>query len=480
MLAKLVEQLLAESRMIVNGQDVEASSSDAKTRIVLGFHELLQRGYPNLRMLRGIPYTQGDIGVCLQASGGLLGDDPATFGEAEQEMLAFVQGNQRNGLRTTMQSLVNTFERKPYGWYLAAIQCTAAKLHGRGKVEFTRDSNILEGDDLARALGSTHGYTNLILDPQIDFTAAQVRRLKEFYADFFDGPPQASEAKALGQETAAAFRIMAQELELLRNLATRYPFLSALKRPIDDLQPLIGKPYTFYLTELRQQEDRLFELKEGVIDPVRRFMSGSQRTIYDEARDFLQIQEPNLSYVDGGEAQEMRVILVDPACYQGNTMTRLKSLADGLRVQVQARVQQEKERAGLAVEDRRQRLAALPEFKALTADQQAVLRQPFDELTRTLQVQTLIAVIRDELRRFEQERYPQLLSLMTDWLEPEAEPEPAGEMIIAERIEYVSRHSLAVPFQKAWLADERDVDAYLAALKKALMEAIKDGKRVQV
>lgn len=479
-LRTLVEQLLAGSTMIASGQDVESGSSDARSRIVVGFHELLVRSYPNLRMLRGINYTQSDIGRCLQQTGGMLGDDPATFSEAEQEMLAVVQSNQRSGLRTTMQSLVNRFERKPNGWYLAAIQCTVAKLHARGKVEVLSDSNILEGDALLRALSSTHGYTNLILEPQVDYTAAQVRGLKEFYAEFFDGPPEATEAKQLGQETAAAFRNVVQDLEQLYVLVDRYPFLSALKRPIEDLRELTGKPYSFYLVELRQREDRLLDMKEGVIDPVRRFMNGSQRTIYDEARRFLDTQEPNLSYVDGAEAQEMRVILADPACYQGDQMTRLKSLADGLRGQVEARVQQERLDAVQALEARWQRLAGMSDFQALTPDQQAVLRQPFDELARGFQVQTLVAVIREELRRFERERYLRLLSLMTDWLEPEPEPEAASDAAMAERTEYVSRHSLEVPFSKAWLADEQDVDAYLSALKQALVKAIQEGKRIQI
>ncbi|MBE2233048.1 MAG: BREX system P-loop protein BrxC [Anaerolinea sp.] len=479
-LGKLVEELLQQAKLVVNGQEIEASSGDGKARVTQGFHALLARAYPNLRMLRGVPYTSGDIGACLQSSAGFLGDDAATFSEAEQEMLAFVQGNQRNGLRTPMQSVVNTFERKPYGWYLAAIQCTAAKLHARGKVEFRRDSNLLEGDDLARALGSTHGYTNLILEPQLDFTAAQVRRLKEFYAEFFDGPPLASEAKALGQETAVALRGLAQSLEQLLDRASRYPFLTALRQPVQRLDALAGKPYTFYLTELRQQEDELLDLKEGVIDPLRRFMSGPQRSIFDDARQLLEREGPNLSYVEGVEAQEMRVILADPACYQGNAMIRLKGLADGLRRQVAARVQQERASAGAAVEARWQQLAALPEFGALSADLQAVLRQPFDQLARTLAAHTLIAVIRDELRRFEQERYPRLLSDLTDWLEPAPTLQPAGDLAIAERIEYVSRHALEIPFQKAWLADEKDVDAYLAALKKALMAPIREGKRVQI
>ena len=50
-------------------------------------------------------------------------------------MMAFIQANNRNGIRTTLKSLEDKFTIKPYGWDLAAIQCLLAKLCGRGKVE---------------------------------------------------------------------------------------------------------------------------------------------------------------------------------------------------------------------------------------------------------------------------------------------------------------------------------------------------------
>jgi hypothetical protein len=34
---------------------------------------------------------------------------------------------------------------------------------------------------------------------------------------------------------------------------------------------LIGKPYTYFLTELSGQEERLFEMKEERLDPIRSF-----------------------------------------------------------------------------------------------------------------------------------------------------------------------------------------------------------------
>jgi hypothetical protein len=63
----------------------------------------------------------------------------------------------------------------------------------------------------------------------------------------------------------------------------------------------------------------------------------------------------------------------------------------------------------------------------------------------------------------------------------EPEEAPAGGAVCKEPApEYVSRAALSVPFAKPWLGDADDVEAYLEALKKALLEAIEEGKRVQV
>jgi hypothetical protein len=37
-----------------------------------------------------------------------------------------------------------------------------------------------------------------------------------------------------------------------------------------------------------------------------------------------------------------------------------------------------------------------------------------------------------------------------------------------------------VPFEKAWLADETDVDRYLQSMREALLEEIRKGRRIQI
>jgi hypothetical protein len=492
-----LQLLMGKAKLFVSGSEIEIGSEDAQTRILRGFHELIARAYPNLRMLRGINYTENDIIKCLKYSeDGLFGNDVTSLAESEQEMLAFIQSNNRGGVRTTLKSLLERFERKPYGWYYAAVLCTLANLCARGKVEARTDGNLLEENELERALRNTHGHGNLVLEPQVEFTASQIRALKEFYEDFFDTPPRASEAKALGSETAEAFQQLTQQLTSLTALVSQYPFLSGLIPVLEKLKELNGKPYIWYLTELARQEDSLLAMKEDVIDPIRKFMSGTQKGIFDDARKFVQTQEPNFAYVDSDKAPQIVTCLTDPECFKGNSMQQIKAQLETLQEKVNAQIALEIAQAKEAVAALRGRLIGMSEYSQLSPEQQKQLAKPFDEFSNAIEQKTLIAVIRETLRRFEESDYQHQLSQMTSWAQPTSAPKPTPESEgtassetgantkspakTEPRIEYVASRAVKVSFDKAWLADEKDVDCYLESMRKALLEEIRKGKRIQI
>ena len=485
-LQQFVQKLIGKSKLIIMGSDIEISGEDAQTRIIRGFHELVQRSYPNLRMLRGVNYTENDIQRCVRLSeDGLFGNDTTVMAESEQEMLAFILGNNRSGIRTTLKGLVEKFERKPYGWYFAAILCTLAKLCARGKIEVRSDSNPLEDAELERALRNTHGHSNVILEPQIDFTASQVRQLKEFFEDFFDGPPTSSEAKVLGKEAAQKFQDLLHSLTPLASQRYQYPFLTILDQPLASIQAITGKPYTFYLTEFARQTEAFLDLKENILDPVRRFMSGPQKVLFDEARSFLQAQEPNFPYVEGDEAQQIQGILEEPNCFKSNRMQQAKSLVDALRTKIDGKLEKEKTSVRNNAEALKSRISSMNEYASLSPERQTPLMQPFTTFLQTIDRQTLIAVIRDTLRRFEDEEYPRLIERLTR-TEPIVSTGPAvtptgDKPVVADPpVEYVLNRSLRVHFDKAWLAEETDVDEYLKKLKEAMMKEIAAGKRIQI
>ena len=482
-----VKHLLGQASMLVAGSDVESGSTDAQTRIIQGFHELIRRTYPNLSMLRGITYTESDVSKYLKYSQeGLLGNDATSMAESEQELLAFIQSNNRGGVRTTLKTLIENFERKPYGWYYAAILSTLAMLCARGKVEVRKDGNILEEDELQHALLNSRGHANVVLDPQIDFTASQVRNLKEFYEDFFDAPPQAGEAKVLGKDTGAAIEELINQLNLLVAQADQYPFLNSLVPVVEQLEAISGKPYTWYLTELVAQEDKLLDLKEQLIDPVRKFMGGPQKEIYSQAKRFLQHQEANFTYIKGDEAQNIQTVLNDPQCFKGNRIQQLKTKLDELQAKVDQKVQEVRTQAIETLKSMQSRMQSMDDYKKLLEARTAELDAPYKELIDHITQQPLIAVINDRMRYFEEQGYQKLLAEMVAMANPKPaktettdreDPEPR---VAEPEIEYISTRKLRVSFNKAWLADEADVDEYLKQLREALLSEIKAGKRIQI
>ncbi len=83
------------------------------------------------------------------------------------------------------------------------------------------------------------------------------------------------------------------------------------------------------------------------------------------------------------------------------------------------------------------------------------------------------------MRRFEEGPYTDALRQMDQWLAPPVEPTAENAEPLRER-EVVPLRMLHVPYAAPWLDDEADVDAYLAALRQSLLEAIREGKRVRI
>lgn len=493
-----LKDLLSQATLIINSGDIEVSGTDAQTRILRGFQQLIEYSYPNLRMLRDIAYSEGDVGNTLRhAQEGLLANDATNLTEAETELLSFIQSNARGGVRTTVKSLLERFERKPYGWYYAAILCNLALLCARGKLEVRSDSNVLEEDQLERALLNTHQQANLVLEPQVEFSASQVRALKDFYSDFFDTPPRNTEAKTLARETAESFSSLYHELKELHAQAALFPFLNALSPVLTLLRDTAAKNANWFLTELAREEDALLDTKEQLIEPVRKFMNGPQKAIYEEASRMAREEEDNFAYVQGDETAHIKAALTDPQVFKGNRMQQLKSELETLRTRISSQRAEECATVTAAIDALQARLQGMVEYAALQTPQRIELDAPFDQVRQRISQAQRIAMIRDIQRRFEEQEYAQVLARLETLSRPPAPPKPVsaaasnGEHPAATTTqpvptpqpaqpEMIAARSISVEFDKAWLASEDDLDRYLEAQRKAWLAEIKAGKRVRI
>lgn len=493
--------LLGKATLIINAADVDVSSEDGQTRVLKGFEHLLQSTYPNLRMLRDVPFNEADIGSHLRRmEDGLIANDATSLTEPEQELLAFIQGNARGGVRTTVKSLIERFERKNYGWYYAAILCNLALLCARGKVEVRQDSNSLERDALERSLRNTNAHASLVLEPQVEFSASQVRALKDFFADFFDKPASSNEARALARETIDAVKELEIELATLHGQKAQLPFLSVLTPVLATLKDIASKNPNWFLTELPRAEDALLDAKENILDPLRRFMNSPQRAIFEQARALVAEQEDNFAYVAASEVEAVRGLLTDSKPWQGNRLQQLKPQLDALEQAIAQQLAIERDAAAHRLAELEQRLRATDEFGRIDAARQSQLTEPFAEARRALQGQKRIAMIRDQLRHFEESRFSQLLVQLEQWgkpaqlapapaAQPAAGASAAGEPKAATTLapkpatpepKVVPARTIRVDYAKAWLTSEAELDDYLNKQREAWLKEIQAGNRVQI
>ena len=481
-----VKSLLSQASMFVRGEEIQVHEGEPQIRIEKAFQQLVDKVYPNLAMLRNISYSESDIGKFLrQGNEGLFADEATGLSEPEQEILNFTQANARTGIRTTVKGIVDHFECKPCGWPYAAILCNVASLIGRGKMEAKSEGAALEGEALERGLKNSRSLANIILEIQAEFTPAQVRKLREFYIEFFDDQPESSDAKALAIATGKAFSELQVELKNFVVQRNSYPFLAALAPLSARLEQVSGKAYGWYLIELPAHSEALLDEKEDRLDPIRRFMAGQQKSIHDDARTFLEEQKANFSYLETDDAVLIGQVLADPDCYKGNAIKQIKSRLDALRTALESKIRSEQKTALSQISNLRDRLEALPEYTSLPdSEKQAVARQ-IDEVLTAINQARLIAVIRERVMSFRSEKYPDLLSRITAHTAESVNKDKGdgfgeGAAPTQPKTEYVEATRLRVEFDKTYLSNENDVDAYVDRLRDTLAAEIRKGKRIIV
>ncbi len=480
-----LRKLMASARLFVRGDEIDIGGEDPQERVVKAFQALIDKVYVNLPMLRGVNYVEADIAKAASPSSNLFGEAGAGLTEAELDVLNYIQGQARNGVKVSAKYLIERFGAKPYGWPSVATLCLAASLSSKGKCEARSDGAALEGGDLARALNNTHMLGNILLTPQLEFSASQIRAAKDLYKELFDLPADGSDARVIGSEWAESIRKLADELSLRVTEQYKYPFLSALEPMREKIVGMIGKPAVWYVTEPVKQEDTLLDAKETILDKIRSFMSGVQKDIYDDVRDFLQAQEANISYVDPGAGEKLRAALLDPDCYKGTAIQSLKADLYSLKDKVELDVLKERKAVISAVDDCADKVAKTAEFLALTPDLQDKIRHSVALHKAGLDAVTMIPILRDRSIGARTSLMSQMLAEIARMVAVAVPVSPPGApglkdlpTLTPNPPSYVNASDIKVDFPRPYLAEAADVEQYVGELKKTLMSHIQQGKKV--
>ncbi|TNE62528.1 MAG: BREX system P-loop protein BrxC [Sphingomonadales bacterium] len=481
-----LRSLMGAARLFVRGEELDIGGEEAQERVAKAFQTLIDKVYTNLPMLRGVSYSEADISKSVQSESGLFGTSGTGLSEAEQEVLSFINGQARNGVKVSVKYLLERFTTKPYGWPPNAVLCLAGSLSANGKIEARIDSTLTEGFDLAKALSNSHALQNILLTPQQEFSAAEIRKSKELYQELFSRPAVGSDARSLGAEWGESLEELEAEVDELTRQAHDYPFLAALEPFRDQLRTMKAKPASWFITDAPKHEDDLLNAKEDILDKVKSFMGGAQRKIYDEARETLSRQQANIDYVDADAGREIRDALADPACYKGNAIQDLKSAIYDLKEKVELKVLEERDAVAAAVDEVAQKVMQTPEYQGLDADKQAKIKARLDRTKSGLEAIPLIPVLQNKAMSARSGLMAEILAEVERIAQPPQEtfaPAPGLNDPPAptpQAPSFVNAAQIKVPFAKPYLSDDADVSDYLDELKKTLLAEIHAGRKVIV
>lgn len=478
-LVVMANKSLASASVYLNGAKLEmGQTTEGKTLVVNAFQSLIKTVYVNLRMLGSIQFSEDTFKQVISGTmDDLFGTDDETISEAESEILTIINRRKNQSDRTSLNDLKTFFAKRPYGWYQNAVWTIVAKLYKRGKIEIKKDSNVLEGIDVIQALLNSASYGNTLLEPQAVIDPKLVKDLKLVYAEAFDESCSFNDAKDVANAFKEKLKEMNYELNQLLARKGELLFISSLTDFREKVSKLCNKEYSYFLTNLKDFEDELLDTKENVLDPIKRFINGDQLKIYEGIRAVVKGDVSNLDYVEGNEFSILKALLDNPKPYAGNFIKEAKTAQDELTKKVIARITEEKEKAVLAIQNAITDIKSKEEYIKLDIENQNKIILPFQEEIDKLTTQRYIGNIRNVKSNSIEILYPKQLNEMMRLSTP---VETGGNVVNEPTPHYIRRTSIKVDFAKTELRTEADVNEYVDALKKALLEQINETRRISL
>ncbi|ALO68189.1 ATP-binding protein [Arthrobacter alpinus] len=482
---EIVERLrsaVGNSTLIHNAAVLDANSVDALTRINEGFQKVIAATYTNLGMLAGKAFTEQGLGGLVNPNGDALFEQTASILDVPgSDVLGHLELRSNRHEQVTMRQLIDRYSAKPFGWDQWSIATVVAYLAGQSKIEIQLNGKVLARTEITSALRNTQSYSAMVVAPQRVFDPKIVNAFRKFVVEFTDDGGIAKDPLELAHAGKEHLEVKLAELKALRT-ASGFTFIDQLDEPIQMLTELCGHKADWFITDFRDADD-LLDAKDNVIDPIKAFLNGNQRSIFENALTFMQTNQSNIAYLPAGAADMVSFALEDVQIFRGNKTQQLGKAVNELEDQLQSLINAERTVATESINAYWQQVPGSNTYEAATEAAQQSVTQRAEAVLDRVQHETQIPVIWNQANQFADTVYPWILDELaaakpapapSPQAGPGKEPEPKPAPIK----QTVSIKKLVLPGTGQVLETVDDIDAYLDKLRATLLTTINDNKRI--
>jgi hypothetical protein len=468
-----LEELLCNATILVKSIETNSKGNVPKERIKKGFQELIEQTYTNLKMLNQKIYDEDDIKKCLN-DGMRIGLETLQK-EAQTEVISFMK-NQIPGTRLTVKRITEHFKKIPYGWGENDIAYILTLLYRQNKIEFTSDSNLVEGVQLIEVLTTTQRKDNTVVKRLEDIPDWQKKQLTEFYKEFFN-TPSSLDAKTLAIDTKDKIKKTIEQYKDIEIDAASLPFVKMLEGPIDHLKAIQDNAYTYFLSAVEDYSDQLLDDKEEIVDPIVKFLRSSHVDIYRQSRQFVDENRHNKDIVPDSKMDEIEAILTDTNCFKGDGMKRLKTLVQTEEDGINAILVNKRKTLKARMTKKQNKIICDPDYATLTETQQKEIEKDFVKENEKIEREKVIANLIVTKDRLENTFYPEEEQKMRKYTyinndePPPAEPESEKIKIT----EFMNNR-----FDDNCIKNKVELNRFIQQLKTELEEKIEAGKEIYI
>jgi hypothetical protein len=470
-LTRLAEDQLRTAVLVVNGQTLSVGEGDPRNRFSKAYQELIRSAFPKLKMIRG-SFNEATVAQVVRDQDDLLDGLAVQLSEAEQEVLVDVERQQKLGERLSAEDLVRKFEVRPYGWSNWATLTFIARLYRLGKLEL-REKELLSSVEVIEALTNSRKLGGVSVRKQEQFDTSTINALKRFHQELFNGQSVGTDARS----TCEAFRMaMAEESQDLREIAaqaTIYPFLAAVKPWAEQAEAMAKKDDGYLLNQLGTFKDGWLDAEEDLLTPLKQFLKGNQKSVYDQVRAFEARYGDDLADLPADLMAPLRTLLASDRPYAGGLLPQASNAMTELQQQLEQRLQQAQAKALQEISEQEARLKADADFQKLDSEQQTEVLAPTAAAKSDVQGSNKAGTALLRVNRYRSDEVPKQLQRMAALAAPKDAPPPA-------EITVVAASALKVSCPLSQITNEAQLGQWLDALRTAARKELDQGHRISL
>jgi len=323
-----LQEAMKNADIYVNGDKAQIGAKEVNARLNDALGRLVTTVYHKLPYIEEI-FGEADIRKLFSNSyqqSLTLKDGKQANEHALSDVLSYITQNSQSHMKTSMKTLLDRFQKAPYGFVEDDVEWIVAKLFTDGDISFTVSGTTVTKfnkptDDIIRYITKRDFVEKLLTDRREQPSQQYIKTVREVMKDLFGTAGTSDDIDILMQSFQKHCNNHLHTIKEYELVSQDKPYPG--KAVLDVGKALLRKitqvenSFEFFNT-VTTERDAYFDFAEE-FEPVKVFFGGEQKKIFDNALDKMQIFDDSKTFIVDEAVEryitEIKAILKMPSPY---------------------------------------------------------------------------------------------------------------------------------------------------------------------